>query len=292
MDFSIVVPLHNEEGYIEACIRALLTQDYPPERYEIIVVDNNSTDGSVEIVQRHARVKLLSEARQGDFAARDRGLRAAQGEIIAFTDSDTAPEADWLSEIAAAMSSDPDLGILVGNLQYGDSKLMRMLADYEAERSDYILSSQKKEIYFGYTCNMAVRRSVFDRIGSFPQLYRNSDVLFIHRLIDIDSCRAVGYGRRARVQRLEVSSFWRYLRKQAEYGADLSRYAEIAGARPLGNRERLEVFRRFARRSSYSIVRMALLSLMLLVSTLSYDLSRLLTALSSKGKGVARLDRG
>ena len=86
MDISIVVPVHNEERLIEGCLRALLALDYPRDRYEIIVVDNNSTDRSREIVERFPEVKLLSEKQQGDFAARNRGLSEAKGEIIAFTD--------------------------------------------------------------------------------------------------------------------------------------------------------------------------------------------------------------
>ncbi len=284
MDFSVVVPLYNQEPHIEQCVEALLAQDYPEEDYEIIVVDNNSTDGSVDIVRRYPRVTLLSETTQGDFAARNRGLEAACGEIIAFTDSDTAPEPGWLRAIAAQMSRDTNLGIVVGNLQYGHSRLMRMVADYEAERSEYVLSSDDKDVYFGYTCNMAVRRTVFERLGPFPPLYRNSDVLLVHRLIEHESCRSVAYGKDVRVQRLEVSTLWRYLRKQADYGRDLSRYAHIAGARPLDNRERLEVFRRFARRTDYTTLQTFLLYLVLSAGVLTYDVPRVLFGRRSRAQ--------
>src|SRR5947199_3998475 len=74
MDISVIVPFYNEEGYVEQCVQALLSQDYPKERYEVILVDNNSSDRSAEIVRRYPGIKLLSEGLQGDFAARNRGL--------------------------------------------------------------------------------------------------------------------------------------------------------------------------------------------------------------------------
>src|SRR5881628_2239659 len=102
MKISVVVPFYNEQRYIGDCIEALLAQDYPGEQYEIILVDNNSSDRSCEIVKSHQRIKLLSEKRQGDFAARNRGLEEAKGGIIAFTDSNCAPAKDWLQKIEAA----------------------------------------------------------------------------------------------------------------------------------------------------------------------------------------------
>ena len=82
MDISVVVPFHNEEEHLEGCIRALRGLEYPEDRREIMLVDNNSTDRSVEIVQRHPDIRLLSESRPGDFAARNRGIAASSGEIV------------------------------------------------------------------------------------------------------------------------------------------------------------------------------------------------------------------
>ena len=122
MDISVIVPFYNEEGYLARCAQALLAQDYPKERYEVIMVDNNSSDGSAEIVRRYPGIKLLSEGLQGDFAARNRGLAAAKGNLLAFTDSNCAPEKDWLRGIAAAML-DPSLGSVYLVLLEKESRL-------------------------------------------------------------------------------------------------------------------------------------------------------------------------
>ena len=103
MDISVVVPIYNTASYIEYCIDALESQDYPHNSYEIIMIDNNSTDGSDAIVTRHPSIKLLREARQGSYAARNRGLSEAAAPITAFTDSDCAPEQGWLRRIMDGM---------------------------------------------------------------------------------------------------------------------------------------------------------------------------------------------
>ena len=179
VDVSIVVPFRDEQEHIEESIVALVSQEFPPDRCEIIFVDNNSTDRSAEIVKRYPRVKLVSESRPGDFAARNCGISEAVGEIIAFTDSDTAPATDWVKKIVEIMRN-PSIGVLVGNLQYApNSSLLALMAEYESEKNDYIFSRHVKETYYGYTCNLAIRRELLNALGPFPPVFRNSDVVFV-----------------------------------------------------------------------------------------------------------------
>jgi glycosyltransferase involved in cell wall biosynthesis len=104
-DISVVVPFYNPGHHLERCAVGLLRQSYPSSRYEIIMVDNNSTDRSTEIVQRYPEVRLLLEPKQGAYAARNRGVAAAEGHIIAFTDADCVPAPDWLEQMDAALSA-------------------------------------------------------------------------------------------------------------------------------------------------------------------------------------------
>jgi len=103
IDISVVVPFYNAGRYIERCIKGLLAQSYPSTRYEIIMIDNNSTDGSAELVRKYSPIRLLVEPKQGSYAARNRGAAAAKRAIIAFTDADCVPAADWLERIVASM---------------------------------------------------------------------------------------------------------------------------------------------------------------------------------------------
>src|SRR5688572_8958532 len=106
---SVIVPVLNDEARIGGCVAALLAQDYPRERYEVIVVDNGSTDRTYEVVRGYP-VTLLSEAQiRSSFAARNKGMREAVGEIFAFTDSDCTPAPQWLAEGVRAIQAGADL---------------------------------------------------------------------------------------------------------------------------------------------------------------------------------------
>ena len=85
---SVIVPVHNASAWVEKCINGLLNQDYDAGSFEIILVDNNSSDDSKMRIRRHPRVRLLEETVQSAYAARNRGVRESQGDVLGFTDSD------------------------------------------------------------------------------------------------------------------------------------------------------------------------------------------------------------
>ena len=94
---SLVIPVYNEESHLAACLDAIAAQTVQP--FEVIVVDNNSTDQTVAIAQRYPFVRLLHEKRQGVVFARDRGFTAARGDVIGRTDGDSILAPDWVAEI-------------------------------------------------------------------------------------------------------------------------------------------------------------------------------------------------
>ena len=268
-NISVIVPFYNTGHLIEQCIRALLNQEYPEERYEIIFINNNSTDSSADIIRRYPRIKLISEPKHGAYAARNRGIEAASGGIIAFTDSDCAASADWLSEIDRAMS-DPATGIVIGNNQFAkEGYLLSMLEDYEYEKNNYVFTSSVKEIYYGYTRNMAARKRLFDEMGLFLEKARGSDVIFIHNCIDRYSIDIVRSCPGIKVRHLEIDALGKYFRKMFIYGKSSSNYRRIVTARPLSNRERLQIFSRVLRRKKYSPLK-TISFLFLLLTAYSY----------------------
>ncbi len=277
MKISIVVPFHNEARYLDACIEALLSQDFPRERFNIVMVDNNSTDGSADIVSRYAEVVLLSETIQGDYAARNRGISDSSGEIIAFTDADTAPASDWLRQIERTMNNE-EVMLLIGGLKFGnESASLELAARYEEEKTHFVYSRDEADTYFGYTCNMAVRRTAFERLGLFPPVQRNSEIVFLRSVIDAYSTRALRYAPDALVQRLEIASLSDYLSKLHTYGRDYRRYGKVASLRPLNTRERIEIFKRTVRRNSYSWRHAMRLLTLLVTGGIAYESGRLLS---------------
>jgi glycosyltransferase involved in cell wall biosynthesis len=99
---SVVIPAFNEEAYIENCLAALKKQNYK-EEFEIILVDNNSTDKTSQIAKKFG-VKVILEKKRGYAFALKRGMNEARGDIIAVTDADTQVAADWLLTIKKIFS--------------------------------------------------------------------------------------------------------------------------------------------------------------------------------------------
>ena len=110
MKVSVVIPAYNEEKYIEKCLKSVISQIKKPD--EIIVVDNNCTDKTVEIAKKFG-ARIVKEKKQGMIFARNAGFNAARYEIIARTDCDTILPKDWISKILKAFK-DPNLGALSG----------------------------------------------------------------------------------------------------------------------------------------------------------------------------------
>lgn len=103
---SVIMPAHNEEQYIGDCLTALKNQNYPADRFEIIVVDNNSQDRTSEIAQSFG-VKVLLKKKGPVGAVRNHGAAHAQGEILAFIDSDCVAPPSWLQDGAALVTGQP-----------------------------------------------------------------------------------------------------------------------------------------------------------------------------------------
>jgi glycosyltransferase involved in cell wall biosynthesis len=114
--FSVVMPAYNEAAFIGESLRSLLQQDFAG-RYEIIVVNNNSTDATGEIAESFG-VRVVSEPEPGVCFARQRGTAAARGQIVLSTDADTIYPRNWLSRIDAAFRRSPNVVGVGGPCRY------------------------------------------------------------------------------------------------------------------------------------------------------------------------------
>ncbi|MBI5205634.1 MAG: glycosyltransferase family 2 protein [Nitrospirae bacterium] len=105
---SVVIPAYNAQKTIAACLDSLMKQDYPGD-YEVIVVDDGSSDSTPDIISGYERVRLMKQANAGPAAARNKGAMDAKGEIILFTDSDCVPEGNWITEMMAPFKDNKDV---------------------------------------------------------------------------------------------------------------------------------------------------------------------------------------
>src|SRR4051812_42172740 len=97
MNVSIVIPVYNEADQLAACLQAIARQTVRP--LEVIVVDNNSTDGTAAIAKRFPFVRLLTEKKQGVVHARNTGFKATRGGIIGRIDADTILPPTWVAQV-------------------------------------------------------------------------------------------------------------------------------------------------------------------------------------------------
>ena len=262
---SVIVPFYNRKVTLTRCFESLVAQNYPADEYEVIAVDNNSSDGSGTIAQRFPRITHLVERKQGSYAARNCGLRAASGAMVAFTDSDCVAAPDWLSNIERAMR-DPRLQVVVGNSQpAGRSRAIHLLGAYEEHKDRYVFDAASSEKYYGHTRNMAMRREVFAAIGPFVEWQRGADSAFVQNCVERFGCAAVRYDAAIVVKHLELESAVSYFRKAYAYGRARKLGNRIVAIKSLTTAERLRVFRATARDETLSAPNAAMLMALLIV---------------------------
>jgi len=122
MKVSVVIPVYNEEKYIKNCLDSLMKQEEKPD--EIIVVDNNCTDNTINVIKKYKNIKVIRERKQGIIAARNVGFDHAQGDIVARCDADTVLPSDWIKNIKNSFFRDPSLLGISMPIQLNDFSLL------------------------------------------------------------------------------------------------------------------------------------------------------------------------
>ncbi len=165
---SVVIPVYNDAERLALCLRALTEQTYPPERFEIVIVDNGSTDHLAAVVRDVPNVVFAREPRPGSYAARNAGLALAVGEVIAFTDSDCTPRQDWIANGVARLLEVPNCGLVGGAVEFTFAAPDRVsiCERYDSmfyfDQADYIRRGR-----FACTANAFTQASVIRRVGAF-----------------------------------------------------------------------------------------------------------------------------
>jgi len=172
---SLVIPMYNAESTLDLCLDSISKLSYPKNRLEVILVDNGSTDASVSIAANY-NVTLYHEPMiKSSYAARNVGILAATGELIAFTDADCIVTPGWLNHLAAYWE-DQNIGCFAGEIEaYRPEDLIEKFSDREGIlRQNGTLTCP----YLPYTqtANSAYRKIVFDRVGLFvPEMTSGGD---------------------------------------------------------------------------------------------------------------------
>jgi peptidoglycan/xylan/chitin deacetylase (PgdA/CDA1 family)/GT2 family glycosyltransferase len=170
---SVVIPAHNEEDYLLSCLESIKNQDYAGE-YEVIVVDNASTDTTAEIA-RSWGARVVYEGKRSPACARQKGAEVATGKIIAFIDADTQAPAHWVSTIVWRFLCEPETVVISGPYAFYDAGKIARIASYGNFISIIIDQLFRKAFNKGsavWGSNFAVRRSALLEVGGFDTSIR------------------------------------------------------------------------------------------------------------------------
>jgi glycosyltransferase involved in cell wall biosynthesis len=165
---SIIVCTRNRARTLERALESLIAQDRSPGEWEIVVVDNGSTDDTAEVIRSFAGrgpVHYTFGDIPGLGGARNSGIAAARGRLLAFTDDDVIVHKDWAARIVTAFEQNPDVSAVHG-YTYANADVPEMFSVRTRPHACYF---EGKEAVFESSPgnNMAYRREVIDRIGGF-----------------------------------------------------------------------------------------------------------------------------
>lgn len=196
MDISIVIPTYKRCDLLRQCLDSLLQQDYPLDRYEIIVVDD-ANDDNIKIMLdrlngRHPNLRYLAQRHKGPAAARNLGMRFSSGEIVGFIDDDCLVDKDWIKLMVAAHFKNPEIAAVGGLTITSTQKSTVLASQFLGNCSIEIFFKGITQVIFFPTCNVSLKRRIFqahqfDESFPFPG---GEDLEFFWRLFK-EGCRFV-----------------------------------------------------------------------------------------------------
>lgn len=184
--FSVVIPAFNEEQNIQVCLEAIISQSYPA--FEIIVVDNNSTDNTAKIANNFEGVTVIKEKQQGIAHARNAGFNKARGNIIARIDADSIVPSDWLVKMAKTYNDNSEIVGVSGPACFYDHALNNLASRFH---TFYAIHGTRLIInnFLLWGSNMSFKANIWTKIKH--EVNNNNDIWE-----DVDLSTRVGkYGK-------------------------------------------------------------------------------------------------
>jgi glycosyltransferase involved in cell wall biosynthesis len=180
---SVIIPVKNGAKTIDKLLMALQKQDYPEESKEVIVVDNGSRDDTVGIVRKYPWALLEYETGiASSYAARNKGISAARGDILAFTDADCIPETDWIKNgVRNLLQTGADM--IGGRIEFVFSRrrsTAEIFDSLNSLRNDSFIQNKMGAV----TANLFVKKCVFEQMGLFPEVRSGGDINWTGRAMN------------------------------------------------------------------------------------------------------------
>lgn len=231
---TIIIPVHGRPGGLDACLESLGGQEYPADRFEVIVVDDGSpspiSDDLLNRFRGRLQVRALRQDHAGPAAARNLGARHARGENLAFLDSDCLPRAGWLAALTERLSSTPGCAV-AGMVEPGCPQNL-LAATTDAITRDVLkfYNADPEHGSLAVSGNVAVSAAGFRAAGGFDETFRYSEDREF-------SSRWLAQGRRllfadtARVRHVHPVTLRGFWRRHYQYGRGAWRYHRLCAQR-------------------------------------------------------------
>jgi glycosyltransferase involved in cell wall biosynthesis len=174
IDYSIVIPAYQAGSVLPRCLQALQQQSIDPACYEVIVVDDGSTDDTAAVAEQHRQVRVVRAAHRGPAHARNVGAQIAQGRLLLFTDADCEPAHEWI-ECLTQVFADPSISGAKGAYRTRQRSLVARFVQQEYE-DRYDRMRPLAAIDFIDTYAAAYRREVFLEHGGFDTAFPSASV--------------------------------------------------------------------------------------------------------------------
>lgn len=219
LELSLIIPAYNEETYITGCLDSVAKQSVMPD--EVIVVDNNSTDKTVELAKSYGFVKVINEKKQGLIAARNRGFKEAKGKILARIDADSILEENWV-EVAIDNIQKNGADALSGPGYTQADTHLPMLKTLFWSKLYHLMAFVNFRFEVLWGANMVIKRSAWLKIKD--QLSLNDKL--VHEDLDISTALFINGLKAKYVDELRITTDGRrqaYLPKAVVYTAMLLR---------------------------------------------------------------------
>lgn len=182
---TVIIVMRNEEKYIRKCLESVINQDYPKDKFEIIVVDGESDDRSIEIIEEYAKdndIKIIINKKRILAAGWNIGIKAAKGEIVIRPDAHSYIERDFINKNVETLINHPDAICVGGKIESIslDGTMAKSITNvlsspFGVGNSYFRIGSKAK--YVDTVAYGAYRKEIFDKIGYFnEELERNQDL--------------------------------------------------------------------------------------------------------------------
>lgn len=224
---SVIIPSYNSEALISQCLEKILDQSYPQDHYEVIVVDNASTDKSPAIIKTFP-VKYLHESRKGPSAARNAGIRQARGEYLLFIDSDCIAEKNLIrNHILAHLKwreKDPAVRVVGGGIRGINKNYWALCDNFCSWYQNHPDLEPRIEARHLPTANLSVDRRILEKVGCFDEALRyGEDLMFCQKVIE--SGYKIFFEPQAFLYHVNRTSFKHFMKHAREW-AQIGKYTE------------------------------------------------------------------